>query len=160
MARTTKKTEHAKPDNKAQANLPAVKRPRGKPRKFPSEEDFQQAFIDYIEHCATQKLQPNIAGFCVFCDMTKDTFYSQREYYPDCYKKVRSALEDTLINFHRFTGMSNPAMAIMQGKNTFGWDDTGKGKVDPFVLDVEIDIDEETLDLMMSKLGYLPDPDL
>ena len=159
MARTTKKTEQAKPDNNAQANLPAVKRPRGKPRKFQSEDGFQQAFVDYIEHCVTQKLQPNVAGFCVFCDMTKDTFYSQREYYPDCYQKVRSALEDTLVNFHHFTGMSNPAMAIVQGKNTFGWDDRpGAGK-DSLVLDAEIDVDEETLDLIMSKLGYLPSPD-
>ena len=159
MAKTTKKTEQAKPDNKAQANLLATKKPRGKPRAFPTESDFQDAFYRYIKHCFQKQLLPNISGFSVFCDISPDTFYAQQEYYPDTYKKVRAALEDCLIQHERF-GQKNPAMAIVQGKNTFRWDDTGKGKVDSSILDVDIDIDEETLDLMMSKLGYLPDPDL
>ncbi len=159
MAKTTKKTEQAKPDNKAQANLLATKKPRGKPRAFPTESDFQDAFYRYIKHCFQKQLLPNISGFSVFCDISPDTFYAQQEYYPDTYKKVRAALEDCLIQHERF-GQKNPAMAIVQGKNTFRWDDTGKGKVDSSVLDIDIDIDEETLDLMMSKLGYLPSPDL
>ena len=157
MARTTKKTADKTADSKPTSKLPAT---RGKPRAFPAESDFQDAFYRYIEHCSQKQLLPNISGFSVFCDMSPDTFYAQQQYYPDTYKKVRAALEDCLIQHERF-GQRNPAMAIVQGKNTFRWDDTGgKGKMDPAVLDVDIDVDEETLDLMMSKLGYLPSPDL
>ena len=130
----------------------------GKPRRWPTEDALQADFIRYIEHCAEKQFLPNISGFCVFVDITKDTFYAQQQHYPDSYKKIRQALEDSLIQHERF-GQRNPAMAIVQGKNTFRWDDTGKGKADSAVLDVDIDADEETLDLMMSKLGYLPSPD-
>ena len=158
MAKTAKKPDQAAKDQAQQQpakNLPAK---MGKPRIFPAETDFQDAFYRYIEHCNQKQLLPNISGFSVFCDISPDTFYSQQEYYPDTYKKVRAALEDCLIQHERF-GQRNPAMAIVQGKNTFRWDDTGKGKADSAVLDVDIDADEDTLDLIMSKLGYLPSPD-
>ena len=158
MARTAKKQPGQQPDKdkvKQDVKLPAK---MGKPRTFPKETDFQDAFYRYIEHCSQKQLLPNISGFSVFCDISPDTFYAQQQYYPDTYKKVRAALEDCLIQHERF-GQRNPAMAIVQGKNTFRWDDTGKGKADSAVLDVEIDVDEETLDLIMSKLGYLPSPD-
>ncbi len=128
----------------------------GKPRRFPSDRDFQASFEGYIEHCLGQKLQPNISGYCVYCDMTRDTFYAQQQHYPDTYKKVRHALEDTLVNFQRFTGLSNPAMAIVQGKNTFKWDDSGKGGGDSLHIDVDFDADSDEIDNLMSKLGYQP----
>ena len=155
MARTTKKTEQAKTEKK---NPYGPLQVMGQPRRFPTEDDFQQSFISYIQHCADKQFLPNVAGFCVYADITKETFYKQQDYYSDSYKKIRQALEDSLIQHERF-GQKNPAMAIVQGKNTFRWDDTGKGKVDSSVLDVDIDTDEDTLDLMMSKLGYLPSPD-
>jgi hypothetical protein len=40
----------------------------------------------------------------------------------------------------------------------YNWDKASRA--DSAVLDVDIDIDEETIDFMMAKLGYLPDPDL
>lgn len=130
----------------------------GQPRKFPTDKDFQSCFIAYIEHCATKQLLPNIAGFTVYADITKDTFYQQQRYYPDSYRKIRQALEDALIQHNRF-GQSNPAMAIVQGKNTFKWDDTGKGGGSDAIIDVDFDADSDEIDNLMSKLGYLPSPE-
>ena len=132
----------------------------GQPRRFPSEDDFQRSFIEYIQHCADKQFLPNVAGFCVYADITKETFYKQQEYYSDSYKKIRQALEDSLIQHERF-GQKNPAMAIVQGKNTFKWDDTGKGGEDnSALLDVDFDADQGEIDMYLSKLGYfaLPDP--
>ena len=143
MARTTKKTE--------QANLPAAKRPSHQ-RKFKTDQDYQNSFLHYIAVCEERKELANIAGFCVFCDMHRDTFYAQQSIYPDTHKKIQSALEDRAINYK-----SNAAMSIFYLKNKFGYSD--KGEVASATLDVDIDADEETLDLMMSKLGYLPSPD-
>ena len=131
---------------------------RGKPRTFPTEQSLQQSFEAYIIHCAEKKLQPNISGFCVFCDCTRETFYSYRDHYSDTIQKIRLALEDTLVNYNAFTGLTNPAMAIIQGKNTFGWDDSGRSAGESAHIDVDFDASEEELDYVMGKLGYLPKP--
>ena len=129
----------------------------GQPRRFPTEDDFQQSFIAYIQHCADKQFLPNVAGFCVYADITKETFYKQQEYYSDSYKKIRQAPEDSLIQHERF-GQKNPAMAIVQGKNTFKWDDTGRGGGSDAIIDVDFDADSDEIDSLMSKLGYLPVP--
>jgi hypothetical protein len=156
--KTGTKKPKPEPDRASQAtNLPT----KGHPRRFRTEQDYQQCFIDYIEHCAVKQLLPNISGFCVFADITRETFYLQQDYYLDTHKKIRQALEDALINHNKF-GQSNPAMAIVQGKNTFKWDDTGKGGGDnSALLDVDFDANQGEIDVYLSKLGYfaLPDPD-
>jgi hypothetical protein len=72
----------------------------GRPRKFPTEESFQQAFINYVEHCNSQdpKRIPNVAGFCVYCDMVRDTYYIQEDCYSDTFKKIQLAFEDQHLN--------------------------------------------------------------
>lgn len=126
----------------------------GQPRRFPTEDDFQQSFISYIQHCADKQFLPNVAGFCVYADITKETFYKQQDYYSDSYKKIRQALEDSLIQHERF-GQKNPAMAIVQGKNTFRWDDTGKGGDSAPLYDVDFDAEAGEIDIMLTKLGYI-----
>ena len=81
--------------------------------------------------------------------MHRDTFYAQQSIYPDTHKKIQSALEDRAINYK-----SNAAMSIFYLKNKFGYSD--KGEAGPSLIDVDIDIDEETIDLMMDKLGFEP----
>ena len=161
-----KKQQRKKPGPKAAKPEPEKKNSygplqvMGKPRRWPTEDALQADFIRYIEHCAEKQFLPNISGFCVFVDITKDTFYAQQQHYPDSYKKIRQALEDSLIQHERF-GQKNPAMAIVQGKNTFRWDDTGKGSGDnSALLDVDFDANQDEIDTYLSKLGYfaLPDP--
>jgi hypothetical protein len=130
----------------------------GRPRKFKTEEDFINAFKTYIEHCSQVQDLPNIKGFSVYNDMTSDTFYSQREYFPDTYRKVRDALEDRLQNYHHYQPAAT--MAVLQGKNTFGWDDRPGDKTSDGSLDIDsLDLDEQDLDRLLLKLGYLGVPE-
>jgi hypothetical protein len=86
--------------NKQAARDEAVKKQMGQPRKFKTELEFQESFIRYLTFCNNQdpKRIPNIAGYCVFNDITRDTYYKQEEYYSDSFAKTRMALEDAIVN--------------------------------------------------------------
>ena len=88
----------------------------------------------------------NISGFCVFADITRDTFYEYETYYPNSYKKAKQALEDRAINYK-----GAPAMAIFYLKNTFGYQDKPTENTNDTV---EIDADDTEIDALLSKLGY------
>jgi len=88
-------------------------------RAFETNDDFKNKFIEYIEYCdKNQKLQ-NIAGFCVYCDINRDTYYAQKDYYSDTYKKVELFLEDSVINNKHIS----PTEKIFYLKSKFGYID-------------------------------------
>ena len=130
-------------------NLPAVG--RGHPRRFATDDDYQSCFVHYIEDCQRIGKLPNISGFCVYADITRETFYFQKDYYIDTHEKIRQALEYALVN-HQLFGHKNPAMAIVQGKNTFKWDDRA-GQQNSGDM-VEIDLNDDDIDILLSKMGY------
>jgi len=155
VAKTTKKTADKTTNNKSTTKLPAT---RGHPRRFETEQEFQAAYEAYIRHCYDSKMMPTKAGFCAYAKLTRETYYQQRNYYPDTYHAIDLCLEDFAANQHSFTGIPSLPNALQYSRYAYNWDKASKD--DSSVLDVDIDIDEETLDLMMSKLGYLPNPDL
>ena len=136
MARTTKKTADSI------TNLPARVSHQ---RKFKTEQDYQDKFLHYIAVCEERKELANIAGFCVFCDMHRDTFYMQQEYYTDTFKKIQSALEDVALNNR------NTAMGIFYLKNKFGYADKPTENSGDMV---EIDLNDDDIDILLSKMGY------
>ena len=71
---------------------------RGRPRSFKTEQDFQDKFNEYIDYCTENELLANIAGFCVFSGITRETFYAQKHYYSDTLKMIQEQLEDYTIN--------------------------------------------------------------
>lgn len=75
-----------------------VKRGKGQPRSFESEEDFQKKAIEYLEYCKLEERLANVAGFCVFANINRDTFYQQKEYYSDTFNQIQHMLEDEAIN--------------------------------------------------------------
>ena len=87
-------------------------------RKFKTAQEFENKFIDYIRVCKDNDKLPNIAGFCVFTDMNRDTFYAQQEYYSDTFKKVNEILEDETINAD-----INDTFKIFYMKNKFDYRD-------------------------------------
>ena len=89
---------------------------KGQPRIFETDQDFKDAFIEYIEYCRTNKRFPNIAGFCAYKWITRDSFYAQREYYFDTYNRVRDLLEDEVFQHNTY-------MSQLYIKNTFGYKD-------------------------------------
>ena len=88
-------------------------------RIFKTSEDFIEKFKEYIENCKEEENLPNIAGFCVYCNINRDTFYAQEEYYSDTYKKVNDILEDATINSKNI----NDTFKIFYMKNKFGYKD-------------------------------------
>lgn len=88
-------------------------------RIFKNKDEFIQKFKEYIKECNECKNLPNIAGFCVFCDINRDTFYAQEEYYSDTYKKINDILEDATINAKDV----NDVFKIFYLKNKFGYKD-------------------------------------
>ena len=67
-------------------------------RSFKTEEEFLNKFKEYIDYCEKGKRFANIAGFSVFANINKDTFYMQKEYYPDAFSMVQDILEDYTLN--------------------------------------------------------------
>ena len=118
----------------------------GRPRRFQTEESFQECVIEYLKVCEDRRDMANISGFCVFADITRDTFYEYETYYPNSYKKAKQALEDRAINYK-----GAPAMAIFYLKNTFGYQDKPTENTNDTV---EIDADDTEIDALLSKLGY------
>lgn len=87
-------------------------------RAFKTKDVFIEKFKKYIYQCESDSKLPNIAGFCVFCDINRDTFYAQEEYYSDTFKKIQDILEDTTIN-----AKINDTFKIFYLKNKFGYKD-------------------------------------
>lgn len=67
-------------------------------RAFKTAEEFEKKFKDYVTQCGRFNYLPNIAGFCVFADITRETFYAQKDYYSDAYSKIQERLEDSALN--------------------------------------------------------------
>lgn len=91
---------------------------KGKPRKFRKDKIFKDNFMAYIVKCKEENLLANIAGFCVYCDINRDTYYQQKEYYPDTFKKIELILEDYTINAN-----INDTFKIFYMKNKFNYKD-------------------------------------
>lgn len=89
---------------------------RGKPRAFKDAKAFEDKFIEYITYCRENKRFSNIAGFCAYCHITRDTFYAQKEYYSDTYNIVNDILEDEVLQ-------DNTYRAQLYLKNKFGYKD-------------------------------------
>ena len=94
-------------------------KPNGRPRKFNTGEEFEEKAVQYVEHCRDNGEFPNIAGFCVFCDMSYDTYSRLKGDFCESYKKVQLLLENAAIN-SRF---GTDTWRIFYVKNKFGYQD-------------------------------------
>lgn len=122
---------------------------KGRPRAFPTEEDFSNAVREYLEHCEGNGRYPNIAGFCSYNWITRETFYKQEEYYSDAFKKVQNLLEDAAIN-----GNAKESIKIFYLKNKFGYKD--KQEIESKNVNLNADYSEltdEELEKKAKELG-------
>lgn len=88
-------------------------------RLYATEKDFIKKVLDYIEYCTQTERYPNIAGFCVYAKINRDSFYAQKEYYSDTYKRVQDIFEDEALN----SKWAIPVIKIFYLKNKFGYAD-------------------------------------
>ena len=100
-----------------------VKRSKGHPRSFASDEELEQCFIDYIKDTKEKEELPNIAGFCVFANISRETFYEQETYYSYTFKRIQAILENAAIN-----AKINDTFKIFYMKNKFNYKD--KSEID------------------------------
>lgn len=88
-------------------------------RAFKTAKEFEDKFKDYVEYCRINDRLPNVAGFSVYADINQDTFYAQKEYYSETFKKINDILEDEAINNKSL----NDARVIFYMKNKCGYKD-------------------------------------
>lgn len=113
---------------------------KGQPRTFKDSNEFYNTFIEYIEDCKIREKLPNIAGFCRWCNINRDTYYAQKEYYSDTFKNIEEILEDEALN-NKFT---NDTLKIFYLKNKCGYKD--KQEIDANVdsaIEINIGIENE-----------------
>ena len=67
-------------------------------RKFKTAQEFEYKFFEYLDYCKGKERLANIAGFCVYCRMNRDTYYAQKDYYSDTFSLTDCVLEDEAIN--------------------------------------------------------------
>ena len=88
-------------------------------RTFKTAKEFEDKFKDYVNYCRKNDRLPNVAGFSVYADINQDTFYAQKEYYSETFKKINDILEDEAINNKSL----NDARVIFYMKNKCGYKD-------------------------------------
>ena len=88
-------------------------------RAFKTEKLFDKKFKEYIEYCHKELRLPNVAGFSVYADINRDTFYQYKDIYPDTFKKINNILEDEALN----NKCLNDARIIFYMKNKCGYAD-------------------------------------
>ena len=67
-------------------------------RIFPTEEDFYNKFMEYIDYCKREEYLPNVAGFCAYVKMDRETWYNMGKLYIGTFKLAQQILEDKAIN--------------------------------------------------------------
>lgn len=94
--------------------------PAGNSPKIESGEKLYNLFLDYVANSIKRQRFLNIAGFCRFIDIHKDTYYNYKEnFYTDDIKRIETILEDEVIN----SRAASDTMKIFYLKNKFGYKD-------------------------------------
>jgi hypothetical protein len=126
---------------------------KGRPKAFETAEEFEQKFIKYIEYCKENKRFANIAGFCAYCHIVRDTLYAQKEYYSDTYTIVMDILEDEVLQ-------DNTYRAQLYLKNKFGYKDRQEVESTNTNHNINEDLEnlppeerQKRIDDLMKKLG-------
>jgi hypothetical protein len=88
----------------------------GRPLKYNTEEDFNQALESYLDWCVEKHSMPNIAGFCAAQHMSRETYYEYGKKYSDTKKAFESFLESAWV---QKLGGPSATGAIFYLKNAF-----------------------------------------
>lgn len=72
--------------------------PNGRPKIFKTGEEFEEKAVQYVEFCQQNGQFPNVAGFCVFCDISDDTYFRVRGEFSESFKKVQRLFENAALN--------------------------------------------------------------
>lgn len=118
----------------------------GQPRRFFTGDEFLETMFEYLQNCYANQRFPNIAGFCVWSDITYETFYQQKNYYPEHFEKAQVMLEDNAIN----SKAVSEAMRIFYLKNKFKYKDRLENEIvtpEPIRINMSALTDDELMTL-------------
>lgn len=120
--------------------------PAGRPLKFQSVEELQGKIDGYWVACEEEGRHPTISGLADHLDCDRDTIleYSKKAEYSGTIKRAKQKIERH-VEESLFT-MRNPAGAIFNLKNNFGWKD--KQEIDARVANVTLKMDEDDAGVM------------
>lgn len=93
----------------------------GRPRRWADADAFINDVRAYINDCAENGRFANVAGFCVYAHIHRDTFYAQKEAFSDAYKEANELLEEAALQSAN-TGYP-PSVLIFYLKNKCGYKD-------------------------------------
>lgn len=68
------------------------------PKSFKTKEDLYNKFMKYVKYCQEHERLANVAGFCAYIHINRDTFYKQKEYYEETFNELNQILEDEALN--------------------------------------------------------------
>lgn len=128
----------------------------GKPKAFPTPQDLQEKFKEYITNCPDAI--PTITGFCLYCDINRDTFYGYKEYdgYSDTLKRIDDYLEQAAVN--QMMVARNPAAQMFYLKNKFNWADKQEISNNLTVNTDFTQLSDAELENRLNQLGYAKMP--
>lgn len=99
----------------------------GRPPKYADAESLSKKVKLYLGRCIEDRSMPNKAGFCVFADISRDTYNEYKKKFPDAIKGFEARVEDAWV---QRLGGNSPTGAIFYLKNAFKEDYREKQEVD------------------------------
>ena len=95
----------------------------GRPLKFNSPQELEDKALKYFNNCRKNERPLTMTGLAIALDTTRETIrdYSNKELYSDTIKKLREIVHNYIEEYSLTT--RNPAGAIFNLKNNFGWKD-------------------------------------
>lgn len=93
----------------------------GRPSLYKKPQEISDKFDEYLLFCKENSRFPNIAGFCRFLKIVRETYYDygKKEKFSDTIKMINEILEDETLQ----TKVLSPAEKIFYQKNKFGYRD-------------------------------------
>lgn len=104
--------------------------PAGRPLKFQSVKELQAKIDDYFSTCDLGEEPYTITGLALALDTSRETLceYEERPEFVDTIKSAKGKCEKQ-IEVMALKGKYNPAFAIFNLKNNYGWKDKNESEI-------------------------------
>lgn len=118
----------------------------GKPRRFATGDELVAEMKSYLEDAEQRGRFPSVAGFCVFADFGKTTYYECRNHYREAFEKADNMLEEAILSLNEKLNVR----IIFYLKNKFGYKDVTEQNVNAKVEAQVVNLDNLTPDELRS----------
>ena len=116
----------------------------GRPSKFKSVEELQEAIDKYFEECDETKRPYTVSGLAYALDTTRRTLldYQEKDEYSHTIKRAKAKIE--AFNEELLFSKDVPTVGVIFNlKNNYDWKDKQEIEADVGVTTVRVDIEDE-----------------